>query len=65
MANNKPASRSWTDIQMVLAAFSMALTLGLRSLGFFVSMYGSADLVLGLFAGLQAYLFQAWRDSAG
>ena len=32
MANNKPASRSWTDIQMVLAAFSMALTLGLWNL---------------------------------
>lgn len=32
MANNKPASRSWTDIQMVLAALSMALTLGLWNL---------------------------------
>jgi hypothetical protein len=29
---NKPASRSWTDIQMVLAALSMALTLGLWNL---------------------------------
>lgn len=29
---NKPASRSWGDIQMVLAALTMALTLGLWNL---------------------------------
>lgn len=32
MAPNKPAGRGWSDIQMVLAALTMALTLGLWNL---------------------------------
>jgi hypothetical protein len=43
-------------------AFGMALTLGLRTTGAFVSMYGSTDVTLLLLASLQAFVLRAWMD---
>ena len=40
----------------------IVLTLGLRTTGFFVSMYGNTDVTLLLLAAAQAFVVRAWLD---